>query len=49
MMPISMTALTWMVRNIHNRDTIEDFTEEIAEAEFFRNVVSVFGSCETFA
>ena len=35
-MPISTTALTWMVRNIPNRNTIEDFTEEIDEAEFVR-------------
>ena len=35
-MPISMTALTWMVRNIPNRNTIEDFTVEIDEAEFVR-------------
>ena len=28
-MPISKTALTWMVKNIHSRNTIEDFTEEI--------------------
>ena len=35
-MLISMTALTWMVRNIPNRNTIEDFTEEIDEAEFAR-------------
>ena len=34
--PISMTALTWMVKNILNRTTIEDFTEEIDEAEFVR-------------
>ena len=27
-----MTALTWMVKNILNRTTIEDFTEEIDEA-----------------
>ena len=58
-MPISMTALTWMVKNISNRNTIEDFTEEIDEAGFVRqcnflspaddNVVSVFGSHEPFA
>ena len=35
-MPISMTALTWMVKNIPNRNTIEDFTEEIDEARFVR-------------
>ena len=35
-MPISMTALTWMVRHIPNRNTIEDFTEEIDEAELVR-------------
>ena len=34
--PISMTALTWMVKNISNRNTIEDFTEEIDEAGFVR-------------
>ena len=33
-MPISMTALTWMVKNIINRNTIEDFTEETDEAGF---------------
>ena len=26
-MPISMTSLTWMVKNIPNRNTIEDFTK----------------------
>ena len=31
-MLISMTPLTWMVRNIPNRTTIEDFTDEIDEA-----------------
>ena len=35
-MPISMTALTWMVKNTDNRNTIEDFTEEIDEAGFVR-------------
>ena len=35
-MPTSMTALTWMVKNIPNRNTIEDFTEEIDEAGFVR-------------
>ena len=35
-MPIPMTALTWMVKNIPNRNTIEDFTEEIGEAGFVR-------------
>ena len=35
-MPILMTALTWMVKNIHNRNTIEDFTEEIDEEGFVR-------------
>ena len=54
-----MTALTWMVKNIPNRTTIGDFTEEINEAGFCQtvqflsptdeNVVSVFGSCESFA
>ena len=29
-----MTALTWRVRNIPNRNTIEDFTEDIDDAEF---------------
>ena len=33
-MPISMTALTWMVKNIPNRNTIEDFTDKIDEAGF---------------
>ena len=31
-----MTTLTWMVRNIPNRNTIEDLTEEIDEARFAR-------------
>ena len=31
-----MSALTWMVKNIPNQTTIEDFTEEINEAEFDR-------------
>ena len=31
-----MTALTWMVKNIPNRTTIGDFTEEIDEAGFVR-------------
>ena len=35
-MPISMTALTWMVKHIPNRNSIEDFTEEIDEAGFVR-------------
>ena len=35
-MPISMTPLTWMVRNIPNRTTIKDFTEEIDEPRFVR-------------
>ena len=30
--PTSMTALTWMVEDIPNRTTTEDFTEEIDEA-----------------
>ena len=47
-----------MVKNISNRNTIEDFTEEIDEARFVRqyifspadeNVVSVLGSYEPFA
>ena len=33
-MPISMTALTWMVKNIPNRNTIEEFTDKIDEAGF---------------
>ena len=40
-MPISMTARTWMVRNIPNRNTIEDFTEEIDEARFVRQYSSL--------
>ena len=32
----SMTALTWMVKNILNRTTIEDFTDEIDEARCVR-------------
>ena len=36
MMPISMTTLTWMVRNIPDRTTIKEFTEEIDEARFVR-------------
>ena len=35
-MPVSMTALTWMVKNIPNRNTIEDVTEEIDVARFVR-------------
>ena len=35
-MPISMKALTWMVKNTSNRNTIEDFTEEIDEARFVK-------------
>ena len=35
-LPISMTALTWVVKSIPNRNTIEDFTEEIDEAKFVR-------------
>ena len=31
-----MTTLTWKLRNISHRSTIEDFTEEIDEAEFVR-------------
>ena len=47
-----------MVKNIPNRNTTEDFTEEIDEARFARqytffhlltNVMSVFGSYEPFA
>ena len=34
--PISMTTLPWMVRNIPNRTTIKEFTEEIDEAGFVR-------------
>ena len=35
-MPISMTTLTWMVRNIPNQTTIKEFTEETDEARFVR-------------
>ena len=35
-MPIPMTALTWMVKNTPNRNTIEEFTEEIDEAGFVK-------------
>ena len=31
-----MTVLAWMVKNIPNRNTIEDSTEEIDEAKFVR-------------
>ena len=34
--PTSMTALTWMVKNIPNRTTIEDCTAEVNEARFVR-------------
>ena len=34
--PISMTALTWMVKSIPNRNTIEDFAKKINEARFVR-------------
>ena len=33
-MSILMTTLTWMVKNIHNRNTTEEFTEEIDAARF---------------
>ena len=33
-MPILMTTLTWMVSKIPNRNTIEEFTDEIDEAGF---------------
>ena len=33
-MPISMTALTWVVKHSPNRNTIENCTEEIDEAGF---------------
>ena len=33
-MSILMTTLTWRVRKIPNRNTVEEFTEEIDEAEF---------------
>ena len=36
MMTISMTTLTWMVRNIPDRTTIKEFTVEIDEAGFVR-------------
>ena len=36
-MPILMTTLTWMVRKIPNRNTIEELTEEIDEAGFVYN------------
>ena len=59
-MPISMIARTWMMRSIPNRNTIEDFTKEIDEAELICQtaqflaladeiVVSKFGSYEHFA
>ena len=35
-MPISMTALAWMVKNIPNRNAMEDYTEEIDEARFVK-------------
>ena len=35
-MPISMTALTWMVRRMPNRNTIDVFTNEIDESGFVR-------------
>ena len=35
-MPILMTARTWMVKKIPNRTTIKDFTEEIGEARVVR-------------
>ena len=40
-MPTSMTALTWMVKNIHNQTTIEDFTEEIDKAGCVRQYNSL--------
>ena len=51
-----MPPLTWIVKHIPNRTTIDDFTEEVDETRFVRqynffsptdeNVVSVFGSYE---
>ena len=49
MMPISMTALTSMVKNIPNRNTIEDFTDEAGCIRQHRNVASVLGSYQPFA
>ena len=56
-MPISITALTWMVKNIPNRNTTVDLTEGIDEAGFcqtvqvlstaHKNIVSVCGSHES--
>ena len=37
-----MTTLTWIVRDISNQNTIEDFTEEIDEAEFVRQYNSFY-------
>ena len=48
---VTMTALTWMVKNIPNRSTIEDFTEETVQilSSADEHVVSVFGSYKPFA
>ena len=53
-MPTSMTALTWMVINIPNRTTIEEFTEEIDEAgcarqcNFFHLLMRKLCLCSAF-
>ena len=41
-MPILMTTLTWMVRKIHNRNIIDEFTEEIDEAGFVQDSIMSF-------
>ena len=49
-MPISMTALKWLVRNIPNRNTIENSTEELVrQHNFFHLLTRMFGSYEPFA
>ena len=39
-MPIPTTALTWVVKNTPNRNTIEDFTDEIDEADVSDSTIS---------
>ena len=40
LMPISTSALTWMAKNIPNRNTIEDFTEEIMKQDLSDSTIS---------
>ena len=47
-MPIRMTALTWMVKNIPNRNIIEEFTEEINDAGLMNLLLSVAHPSSSF-